>query len=102
MSSAVSENFATIQLEPLSQKTYVWDTLYFPLRLTVCLAGAWLSVEQGWMDSSTFGLSVLGLLIFRVIWGSVRRLCEFGHFLARRSDDEVLALLSGHEPHFQP
>ena len=51
----------------MSEKTYVWDIFIriFHWGLTVCLAGAWLSVEQGWMEwHQTFGLSVLGLLIF--------------------------------------
>ena len=90
----------------MSEKTYVWDIFIriFHWGLTVCLAGAWLSVEQGWMDwHQTFGLSVLGLLIFRVIWGSVGpAYARFGHFL--RSPGATMryvkALLSGREPHY--
>ena len=90
----------------MSEKTYVWDIFIriFHWGLVVSLVGAWVSVEQGWMDwHQTFGLSVLGLLIFRVIWGSVGpAYARFGHFL--RSPGATMryvkALLSGREPHY--
>jgi len=69
----------------MSEKNHVWDifTRIFHWGLVVSLAGAWLSVEQGWMDRhETFGLAALGLIIFRVLWGLAGpAYVRFSHFI---------------------
>lgn len=50
----------------------VWDvpTRLFHWALVVCLVGSYLTGEDGDLDlHQTFGLTVIGLLIFRVLWG---------------------------------
>ncbi|SIS49551.1 Cytochrome b [Thalassolituus maritimus] len=90
----------------MSEKTYVWDIFIriFHWGLTVCLAGAWLSVEQGWMDwHQTFGLAALGLIIFRVLWGVAGpAYARFSHFIRSPKATLVYArdLLSGRESHY--
>ncbi|WPZ32463.1 cytochrome b/b6 domain-containing protein [Thalassobaculum sp. OXR-137] len=59
----------------------VWDR---PLRLfhwalVLCLAGSWITAEQGMMDwHERFGLTALALVVFRLIWGVVGG--EFARF----------------------
>ena len=90
----------------MSEKIYVWDIFIriFHWGLTVCLAGAWLSVEQGWMDwHQAFGLTALGLIIFRVLWGVAGpAYARFSHFIRSPKATLVYArdLLSGSESHY--
>lgn len=57
-----------------SRTTLVWDV---PLRLfhwllAISVAGALITTQLGWMTwHGRFGLSVLGLLTFRLVWGLV-------------------------------
>ncbi len=58
----------------------VWDlpTRLFHWGLAISIAGAYISGENGWQDiHEIFGLTVLGLIIFRLIWGII------GHPTAR-------------------
>jgi cytochrome b len=59
----------------------VWDR---PLRLfhwalVICLAGSWITGDQGMMEwHERFGLTALALVVFRLIWGFVGG--EFARF----------------------
>lgn len=92
------------------QKTIrVWDlpTRVFHWLLVVCVVGAYISVKLGglWMDWHTrFGLAVLTLIAFRLIWGLFGpRYARFSQFV--RGPRHILAYLRntvaarpGHNP----
>lgn len=59
----------------------VWDrpTRLFHWALVVCLAGSWITGEQGMLDwHERFGLTALALVVFRLVWGVVGG--EFARF----------------------
>src|SRR5690606_30578411 len=80
-------------------KIRVWDlpTRVFHWALVACIIGAYVTVKLGglWMDWHTrFGLAVLALIIFRLIWGVVGpRYARFSQFV--RGPRTVLAYLRG-------
>ncbi|MFV3075661.1 cytochrome b/b6 domain-containing protein [Niveispirillum fermenti] len=56
------------------RKTLVWDlpTRLFHWLLVLCIAGAWITGEEGAFDwHMRFGYAVLALVLFRLIWGLV-------------------------------
>lgn len=80
-----------------SRTVKVWD---LPLRLfhwllLICVAGALVSVQLKAMDwHGRFGLAVLGLLVFRMVWGFVGSThARFVSFAPRPSS--LMAYLSG-------
>ncbi|MGJ8681287.1 cytochrome b/b6 domain-containing protein [Paraglaciecola sp.] len=66
-------------------KIKVWDspTRLFHWALVICILGAWLTIENGWIEAHKyFGLSLLLLVIFRLCWGVVgSTTARFSHFL---------------------
>lgn len=59
----------------------VWDrpTRLFHWALVLCLAGSWITAEQGMLEwHERFGLTALALIVFRLIWGLVGG--EFARF----------------------
>ena len=86
-----------------SHSIRVWDlpTRIFHWALAACVAGAYISVKVGglWMDWHVrFGLAVLALLIFRLVWGFAGpRYARFGQFV--RGPSTVFAYLRGKVPH---
>ncbi len=80
----------------------VWDlpTRLFHWLLVVLMAFSWWSAENDAMDwHKRFGIMVLGLLLFRLIWGVVGgSTARFGSFI--RSPAAVLAYLR--DKSFQP
>lgn len=67
------------------QKRLVWDlpVRVFHWSLVILVAAAWISVETGFMTiHSWIGYGVLGLLLFRLIWGLVgSRHARFSDFV---------------------
>jgi cytochrome b len=84
-----------------SQLILVWD---LPLRLfhwllLLAVSGALISVQLGWMQwHGRFGLAVLGLLTFRIVWGLVGSThARFWNFVP--GPRRLLAYLQGrHQP----
>lgn len=73
----------------------VWDR---PLRLfhwalVLCLAGSWITAEQGMLEwHERFGLTAIALVVFRVIWGFVGgEFARFSNFV--RGPGAVVAYL---------
>lgn len=59
----------------------VWDrpTRLFHWALVFCLAGSWITGDQGMLDwHERFGLTALALVVFRLVWGVVGG--EFARF----------------------
>lgn len=81
----------------------VWDlpTRLFHWALVVSATGAFVTVKLGglWMDWHVrFGLIVLGLIAFRIIWGVVGpRYARFGHFI--RGPMTVVRFMRGQYDH---
>lgn len=76
------------------QRVRVWD---LPTRichwgLVLCISGAYLTGEYGWLDMQWhfwFGYGVLGLVLFRILWGFVGgEYARFNRFL--RGPEAVL------------
>lgn len=65
--------------------TYIWDipTRIFHWGLVISVAGAFISGKAGMMDiHERFGLTILGLIGFRIIWGVVGfQTARFSQFL---------------------
>ena len=66
------------------QKHLVWD---LPLRLfhwafAISVIGSFISGEMGvWAVHERFGMTIVGLVIFRVIWGFIgSETARFSHF----------------------
>ena len=87
-------------------KVRVWDR---PLRLfhwglVLCLAGSWITAEQGIMEwHERFGLTALALVVFRLIWGFVGgEFARFSSFL--RGPGSIIAYvrdtLGGRHPEY--
>jgi len=76
-----SEPSSTSTLAPVR----VWDPYVrlFHWALVISMAAAWISGENGWMDTHyQIGLFVIWLVIFRVLWGFVgSRTARFTHFI---------------------
>ncbi|MFV3128399.1 cytochrome b/b6 domain-containing protein [Niveispirillum sp. KHB5.9] len=56
------------------RKTLIWDlpTRLFHWLLVLCIAGAWITGEKGAFDwHMRFGYGVLGLVLFRILWGLI-------------------------------
>ncbi len=81
----------------------VWDlpTRLFHWMLVACVIGSFITVKLGglWMDWHVrFGLAILGLIVFRVIWGLIGpRYARFSQFL--RGPRTVLRYLRGNSAH---
>lgn len=73
----------------------VWDrpTRLFHWSLVLCLAGSWITGEQGMLEwHERFGLAALALVVFRLIWGVVGgEFARFSSFV--RSPGAVVAYL---------
>lgn len=67
------------------RKILIWDlpTRLFHWLLVICIAGAWITGEKEAFDwHMRFGYAVLGLLVFRLIWGFVgSETARFANFL---------------------
>jgi cytochrome b len=66
-------------------KALVWDlpTRFFHWSLAICFAGAWLTSdsERQQLLHFLFGYSLLGLIVFRIVWGFIgSRYARFGNF----------------------
>ncbi|AWB65142.1 hypothetical protein C2869_01200 [Saccharobesus litoralis] len=65
----------------------VWDgaTRLFHWLLVVCILGAWITIENRWiLAHEIFGFTLLGLIVFRLIWGFVgSTTARFSHFMTR-------------------
>lgn len=87
----------------LKSRVRVWDlpTRVFHWSLVVCAVGAFVTVKLGglWMDWHVrFGLAVLGLITFRIVWGLVGpRYARFSQFI--HSPKIVLNYLRGRTVH---
>lgn len=84
-------------------KTRIWDlpTRLFHWALVLCVAGSFISVKLGglWMDWHVrLGLAVVGLIVFRVVWGLIGpRYARFTQFV--RSPLAVVRYLRGQMTH---
>lgn len=87
----------------------VWDlpTRIFHWALVVCVIGAYVTIKLGglWMDWHTrFGMGVLGLIVFRLIWGIAgphyARFAQFirGPRTVMRYLQGRVASVAGHNP----
>jgi cytochrome b len=63
----------------------VWDPYVraFHWLLVIGIAGAWVSGENGWMETHyQIGLGIGGLVLFRILWGFVgSATARFAHFI---------------------
>lgn len=81
------------------QRIRVWDlpTRLFHWALVACVIGAFISVQIGgnvMVWHGRFGLAVLGLLVFRIVWGFVgSTYARFGQFV--RGPAAIKAYLRG-------
>lgn len=91
----------------MTQRILVWDlpTRIFHWSLALSFAGAFLTAEsERWRDVHVlFGYAMLGLLVFRLVWGFVgSRYARFAEFV--RGPKAVMqyakGLVSGRPPHF--
>lgn len=91
----------------MTQRILVWDlpTRFFHWSLALSFAGAFLTAEsERWRDVHVLlGYTVLGLLVFRLVWGLVgSRYARFAEFV--RGPRVVLqyakGLIRGRPPHF--
>lgn len=82
-----------------TKKIRVWDlpTRLFHWLLVACIAGAFITVKKGglWMDYHLlFGYGVLGLVLFRIVWGFVGpEHARFSHFV--RGPGAIFGYLKG-------
>lgn len=80
-------------------QAYVWDlpTRLFHWTLVVCVVGAFVTAKLGgnWMDwHGRFGITALGLLAFRLVWGfNGPTYARFAQFV--RGPRTILAYLKG-------
>lgn len=80
-------------------KIRVWDlpTRLFHWLLVACIAGSYVTIKVGglWVDYHLlFGYGVLGLILFRIVWGFVGpKPARFSHFV--RGPGAVIAYLKG-------
>lgn len=78
----------------------VWDlpTRIFHWALVVCVIGSYVTIKLGglWMDwHARFGMTILGLIIFRLIWGVVGpHYARFSQFV--RGPKKLMGYLQGH------
>ncbi len=85
-----------------ANKGLVWDwpTRLVHWSLAVCFAGSWLTAELGfdWTEVHfRFGYTMLGLVVFRILWGIVGpRHARFTSFL--RGPGRIAAYLRGQSP----
>lgn len=58
-------------------------TRIFHWLLVLCIAGSFVTIQNGWMSAhEKFGLTILGLLGFRLIWGVIGYpTARFSHFV---------------------
>lgn len=84
-------------------RTFVWDwpTRLFHWLLVILLGISWWSAESDWPDSMQWhylaGYTILGLLLFRLIWGFIgTSTARFAEFL--RGPGKVIAYLRGAAP----
>ncbi|MGC6476418.1 MAG: cytochrome b/b6 domain-containing protein [Parvibaculales bacterium] len=67
----------------------IWDlpTRLFHWLLVICVFGAFISVDGGYINAhEKFGLTILGLVIFRIIWGVIGHPpSRFAYFTPRLS-----------------
>ena len=81
------------------KRILVWDlpTRIFHWALVICVAGAFVSVQIGgnaMVWHGRFGLGVLGLLVFRIVWGFAgSTYARFSQFV--RGPSAILAYLRG-------
>jgi len=81
------------------KRILVWDlpTRIFHWALVICVAGAFISVQIGgnaMVWHGRFGLGVLGLLVFRIVWGFAgSTYARFSQFV--RGPSAILAYLRG-------
>lgn len=92
MSASRSESF------PTTPKVLVWDApvRVFHWLMVLCFAGAWLTAEseRQRLVHVTLGYSMVGLVLFRIVWGFVgSRYARFREFV--RGPHAVLAYLKG-------
>jgi len=77
----------------------IWDlpTRLFHWALVVCIVGAFVTVKLGglYMEwHGSFGAAILGLIIFRLVWGGIGpRYARFANFV--RGPRAILAYLKG-------
>ncbi len=86
-------------MQPVVKRVYVWDrpTRVFHWSLVVLLGFSWWSAKAGQMDWHRYsGLTTLGLLAFRIIWGFIgSRTARFAQFV--KPPRAVLAYVSAQE-----
>lgn len=88
------------------QRILVWDlpVRVFHWTLVALVAAAWITVEAGWMTIHSYiGYTVLGLVLFRVLWGLVGSdTARFTQFLRAPAEawQFVRNLLGGSSPHY--
>lgn len=82
-----------------SDKAYIWDlpTRLFHWLLVLCVAAAFVTAKTGGSTMiwhGRFGLAILGLLVFRLVWGITgSTYARFAQFV--RGPADILAYLKG-------
>ncbi len=91
----------------MQDKTLIWDlpVRAFHWALATSFAGAWLLADGERLRNIhvMFGYTVLGLLVFRLIWGFIgTRYAQFRSFMFRPREmaTYVLGILRGDHPHY--
>lgn len=91
----------------MQDKTLIWDlpVRAFHWTLATSFAGAWLLADGERLRNIhvMFGYTVLGLLVFRLIWGFIgTRYAQFRSFMYRPREmgTYILGILRGDHPHY--
>ncbi|WP_158966167.1 cytochrome b/b6 domain-containing protein [Paraglaciecola sp. L3A3] len=75
----------------------VWDLAIrvFHWAIVICVAGAWITMENRWiLAHEIFGYTLLSLVLFRLLWGIVgSTTARFSHFMT--SPNKALSYLKG-------